>query len=115
MKLNELAQLWESTASGQMTESEYHLKLPVEDAAKLEALCELYPKRTKEQLLTDLLSAALEDVEKSLPYVPGKTVVATDEMGDPLYEDVGPTPKYLSLSKKHLQRLRSTLKPSTNH
>jgi hypothetical protein len=30
-------------------------------------------------------------------------VVATDEEGDPLYEDVGPTPRFLALSRRHLQ------------
>jgi len=43
--------------------------------------------------------------EASLPYVKGSTVVATDEEGDPLYEDVGPTPRFLALSRRHLQDL----------
>ncbi|MFL3945640.1 hypothetical protein LER59_00005, partial [Pseudomonas aeruginosa] len=33
------------------------------------------------------------------------TVWATDEQGDPLYEDVGPTPRFLSLSRKYLHEL----------
>jgi hypothetical protein len=59
-------------------------------------------------LLTDLISAALNDLESGFPYVGGNTVIAQDEEGDPLYEDVGPTPRYLALTRKHLQRLVST-------
>jgi hypothetical protein len=32
-----------------------------------------------------------------------------DEMGDPLYEDVGPTPRYLRLTREHLRRFKSQL------
>ncbi|WP_420814600.1 type 1 pili tip component [Oceanicoccus sagamiensis] len=102
MKVKELLQLWETTASGQLTREEQSIRLPVEDAAKLQALAEMYPRRSVTEIVTDLLSAALDDVESSMPYVSGKTVVARDEQGDPLFEDVGPTPKYLSLTKKHL-------------
>ena len=102
IKVKELLQLWETTASGQLTREEHSIRLPVEDAAKLQALAEMYPRRSVTDIITDLLSAALDDVESSMPYISGKTVVARDEQGDPLYEDVGPTPKYLSLTKKHL-------------
>ncbi|TQV84101.1 pilin assembly protein [Exilibacterium tricleocarpae] len=107
MKVSELARLWEQTAAGQLTETVYTLRLPVEDAAKLEALSEMYPKRSREHLLTDLLSAALDDLEKSLPYIKGSRVIAEDELGDPMFEDIGPTPRFLTLAKKHLQRLQN--------
>ena len=102
MKVPALLRLWESTANGQLTQQEYNVRLPVEDAAKLQALAEMYPRRSLPDIITDLLSAALDDVESSLPYVRGNNIVARDEEGDPLYEDVGPTPRYLSLTKKHL-------------
>jgi hypothetical protein len=41
-------------------------------------------------------------------------VVATDEQGDPLYEDIGPTPRFLALSRKYLQQL-SAQGDSTKH
>jgi hypothetical protein len=31
--------------------------------------------------------------------------VATDEEGDPLYEDIGPTPRFLALSRRYLHDL----------
>ncbi len=102
MKVRDLLSLWEKTASGALTADEYKVRLPVEDAAKLKALAELYPRRHIEELITDLLSASLDELESVMPYIRGSKVVATDELGDPMYEDVGPTPKYLSLTEKHL-------------
>ncbi|MNE91771.1 hypothetical protein D3C80_1894210 [compost metagenome] len=68
----------------------------------------MYPKRTAEELLGELVAAALEELEASFPYVQGRQVIATDEEGDPLFEDIGPTPRFLSLSRRHLHELSST-------
>lgn len=101
MKIKALAEYWEKQAKGTLTTEEYSFRLPVEDAAKIAALAEMYPKRTKSEIIGELLSAALDELETSFPYKAGSKVVETDEMGDPLYEDVGPTPRYLDLSKKY--------------
>ena len=105
MKIRELAQQWEETAKGRLTKTEYAIHLDVEAAARLAAIREMYPKRSTEELLGELIGAALEELEASLPYVKGSQVVATDEQGDPLYEDIGPTPRFLALSRKYLQSL----------
>ena len=105
MKIRELAQHWEENAKGRLTETKYAIHLDVEAAARLAAIAEMYPKRHSEELLGELIGAALEELEASLPYVQGSQVVAQDEQGDPLYEDIGPTPRFLALSRRHLQRL----------
>jgi hypothetical protein len=102
MTIHPLFEFWEKSFAGELTEEEYRLRLPVEDVAKIEALAEMYPKRSKECIITDLISAALEELVVSLPYVQGNHVVGRDEEGDPLYEDVGPTPRYLELTRKHM-------------
>ena len=105
MKIRELARHWEQNAKGRLTRNTYQIHLDLESAARLAALCEMYPKRNAEELLGELIGAALEELEASLPYVKGNKVVATDEQGDPLYEDIGLTPRFLALSRRHLQRL----------
>ncbi len=114
MKIQELLQLWETNASGQLTQEEYNIRLPLEDAARLHALAELYPRHSLPEILTDLLSAALNEVEASLPYIRGDKVVAQDEEGDPLYEDIGPTPKYLTLTKKFIHDMEQQSQTTTN-
>ena len=105
MKISELVSEWESSATGHMSSRHYSIPLDVESAARLAALAEMYPKRSTEELLGELVGAALEAIETSLPYVRGNQVIATDEQGDPIYEDVGPTPRFLALSRKHLQAM----------
>lgn len=105
MKIRELAQHWEENAKGRLTETEYAIHLDVEAAARLAAIAEMYPKRNTEELLGELIGAALEELEASFPYIKGQQVIATDEEGDPLYEDVGPTPRFLTLSRRYLHDL----------
>jgi hypothetical protein len=105
MKISELVSEWERSATGRMSTTQYSIPLDVESAARLAALTEMYPKRSTEELLGELVGAALEAIETSLPYVRGSRVIATDEQGDPVYEDIGPTPRFLELSRKHLQAM----------
>lgn len=114
MKIRELAQYWEQNAKGRLSPTGHTLHLDVEAAARLAALAEMYPKRTPEELLGELLGAALEELEASFPYIQGRQVIATDEEGDPLYEDIGPTPRFLALSRRHLHAL-SHAKDSSSH
>ncbi|GGL93175.1 hypothetical protein GCM10009425_00300 [Pseudomonas asuensis] len=111
MKISELVQEWEQNATGRMAHTQYNLVLDLESAARLHALHEMYPKRSVEELLAELVGAALEELEANFPYVKGQKVIATDELGDPLYEDAGPTPRFLELSKKHLNALSKTDSP----
>ena len=110
MRFKELLDDWRQTASGTRTASEYTVRLPVDDAARLHALAELFPGRTTEQLITDLLGAALHELAASMPYVPGKKVISTDEQGDPLYEDAGLTPRFEELTRKFKKKLEGELK-----
>lgn len=105
MKIRELARHWEQNAKGRLTKTAYSIHLDVEAAARLAALQEMYPKHHAEELLGELIGAALEELETSFPYVRGTKVIATDEEGDPMYEDEGPTPRYLALSRRHLKEM----------
>ncbi|MEJ1966191.1 MAG: type 1 pili tip component [Gammaproteobacteria bacterium] len=110
MRFKELLDSWRQNASGARTASEYVVRLPVDDAARLHALGELFPGRTTEQLITDLLGAALHEVAAAMPYVPGKKVISTDEQGDPVYEDSGQTPRFTELTRQYKKKLESELK-----
>lgn len=105
MNVVELIKIWDREASGKLTDEEYPVRLTLEDAAKIEALAEMFPRRSREQLISELLSVALDEIVSRFPYVQGKYVITRDEEGDPIFEDVGYTPRYLSLVKKHVERL----------
>jgi hypothetical protein len=110
VKWTELIESWRHGASGARTVSEYAVHLPVDDAARLHALTEMFPGRTPEQIITDLLGVALQEVAAALPYVPGSKVIATDDQGDPIYEDAGPTPRFMELTRRNQKKLKTELK-----
>ena len=105
MKVVELIEMWDREAAGDLTREQYAVRLPLEDAARLEALAEMFPRRTREQLITELLSVALDQVVSGFPNVDGDRVISRDEEGDPVCEDVGHTPRYLRLVRKYMERL----------
>ena len=105
MKVVELIEMWEREAAGDLTREQYAVRLPLEDAARLEALAEMFQRRTREQLITELLSVAHDQVVSAIPYVEGDRVISRDEEGDPVFEDVGHTPRYLRLVRKYMERL----------
>lgn len=101
MNITDLMKAWESSASGHLTKKEYRIRLPLSDAAKIAALVEMYPRRNETEIISELLTAALNELERAMPYVQGDKVIARDDQGDPIYEDVGPTPRFLALSRKY--------------
>jgi len=106
-KLQSLLQEWQDHASRSQDEKEFLVKLSRQDAARISALSDLYPKLSSDDVIRELLHIALDEVEASFPYVKGTKVVATDEEGDPIYEDSGLTPKYLQLTREHIKQLKN--------
>ena len=111
MSFKELLESWRERAAAPRARQAYAVRLPVDDAARLAALAEMFPGRGPEQLITELLGMALKEVAAVMPYVAGKRVISTDEQGDPVYEDVGPTPRFMQLAREHRRRLETASPP----
>jgi len=104
--MKELLDRWQSDAAGRVTSHSYPVHLEIVDAARIHALAELFPGRSREQIITDLLSAALDELAAAMPYIAGSKVIRNDEQGDPVYEDVGLMPRFISLTRKHQKALK---------
>jgi len=109
MSFKDLLANWRETAAQPRTATEYAVHLPLDDAARLAALAEMFPGRTPEQIITDLLATALQEIETSMPYVAGKKVISSDEQGDPIFEDIGLTPRFMELTRKNRKKLETEL------
>lgn len=97
MSFKALLERWQQTPAINTTESRYAIRLDVDDAARVEALATLYPGIDAETVIADLLHAALDATEAAIPYEAGDRVIAEDEFGDPVFEDIGLTPRYVEL------------------
>lgn len=107
VKFKALLDSWKQKAGPARTQNSYAVKLPVADAARLQALAEMFPGRALEDIITDLLHVSLDEIAEAMPYVRGPKVISQDDHGDPVYEDVGPTPRFMELARKHKKALQA--------
>ena len=107
MRLRQLVNHWDQHARGRLASGRMTARLSDRDEEALEALARQYPLKSREDLLRDLMCAALTELETCFPYREGTRVVARDEDGFEIYEDAGMTPRFLDLSKKYMKELKS--------
>jgi hypothetical protein len=101
MKFKALLDRWKRRTQPLLTARDYPVRLTLDDAARLHALAELFPGMRLDDIITDLLHTALDEVAASMPYEPGPKVISRDDHGDPVYEDVGLTPQFIELARRH--------------
>ncbi|MEL7310753.1 MAG: type 1 pili tip component [Pseudomonadota bacterium] len=100
MAFQDLLQRWQNTPAVNQSEQRYAIRLDVDDAARVEALAELFPGLNQESIIADLLHAALDAAEAAMPYEPSEEIIGRDDHGDPLFADGGLTPRYVELVRK---------------
>lgn len=67
MKVTDLPKHWEKKKEPVERTHDYNLRLPLEDAARVAALAELYPDRSESDILNDMVAAALDDLVRQSP------------------------------------------------
>lgn len=101
MKPRDLHKLWSAPDSARLTPQPLALRLPLHVAARLQALCDLYPHKSQTEIVADLLAAALAEVEQGFPPIKGVLVGQDEATGRMRYEDVGPVAKYRRLANDY--------------
>jgi hypothetical protein len=107
VKFKPLLDRWRKDAAPARTAKEYAVRLPLDDAARLHALTELFPGRTLEEIITDLLSTGLDEIAAAMPYQAGPKIISRDDHGDPVYEDIGLTPRFVELTRQFKKSLEA--------
>ena len=131
MKPEDLVKVWDAPDHSHLTRKQISIRLPILAAAKIEALCEMFPSTTKRQIITDLIATALDQAVEGLPSKKGKFLGpdlsgrelqydedvsnyvdkdAHDNNVSGIYEDIGPKGQFLRLTKKYLRKLEKEAK-----
>jgi hypothetical protein len=110
VKFKPLLDHWKRPAGPLLTAEEYRVRLPLDDASRLHALAALFPGRKLEEIITDLLHVALDEIAESMPYEPGPRIISRDDHGDPVYEDAGLTPRFVELTRQFRKSLAAAAK-----
>jgi hypothetical protein len=109
MKAKDLHVVWSAPDNTRLTTKQFSFRLPVHVAAKLAALGEIYPAKSRTQLVADLLSASLQDLEGSFPSIKGRFFTNDPDTGAEVFEDVGLHARYASLANKFFEDLEREL------
>lgn len=101
MKASDLVTVWSAPDNSRLTAKQYSFRLPVHVAAKLAALEDLYPTRSRTQLVGDLLAAAIAEVEKNLPTQAGEPWGTDPDTGKELFAATGPGMRFRELANQY--------------
>jgi len=121
MNTQHLHGMWSSPDNSRLVSKQFSFRLPVHIAAKLAALADLYPQKNRTQVVADLLTAALNDLEINLPQSLGNPISKEDEKlermiaeninerYEPFYELSGTRAQFRNLANKHYKELENEL------
>ena len=101
--------VWFAPDNSRLTAKQYAFHLPAHVAAKIAALEDIYPRRSRTPLVGDLSAAAIADVEQKLPTNPGASCGRTPGADKELFLATGPGLTYRELAEKHYEEIERDL------
>ncbi len=72
MKASDLKAIWEAPDNSRLMKKQTSVRLATHIGAKIEAICHLFPAKSKSQLINDLLAASLTEFDNGFEFEPGK-------------------------------------------
>ncbi|MES2491111.1 MAG: hypothetical protein V4607_15095 [Pseudomonadota bacterium] len=109
-KASTLSSVWARPDNTVLMPKQLSVRLPALVAAKIAAICEMYPSVKRHEVINDLLATALEDFELGLDWegVPGTEIRTQDGVFD--YEQMeGPREDFRWLVVKHTKLIEKEL------
>lgn len=103
MEPRDLVKVWDAPDNSRLTPKQLSIRLPLLVSARISALCDIYPRKTKTEIIGDLLSTALDQLEGTLPSACGQAAGERD--GETIYEDIGLRGRFNVLTEKYLREL----------
>lgn len=106
MEPQDLILRWHDEPKHPLTPKQLSIRLPIDVAAKISALCEIYPTRTKTEIIADLVSTSVDQLVRALPSEKGDLLESESIPGQiRVYQDIGPKGRFLEGTARHLRQL----------
>lgn len=102
MKTDHLHEIWGGPDNSRLISKQFSFRLPVHVAAKLAALGDIYPNKNRTQIVADLLTAALDDLEQNLPVYKGQATQGPDD-GRRYFDIEGPRSRFRDLTDRYFK------------
>lgn len=121
MKTAHLHDIWSSPDNSRLISKQFSFRFPVHIAAKIAALSDMYPQKNRTQIVADLLTAALDNLEINLPIVKGRGPTKEEEYYgrehaemegyeyEPSFEMTGRRAQFRTLANKYYRELEREL------
>lgn len=121
MKASNLHDAWASPDNTRLTPKQFSFRLPIHVAAKIAALCDMYPQKSRTQIIADLLTSALDELEQNLPEAIGFGLSPEEEHDErmvaqhlghdyaPIFLLGGPRGEFRRLANQHFKALEQEL------
>ena len=113
MKPKDLANVWDAPDHSKLTPKQFSLRLPIQVSAKISALCKMFPRKTKTEIIGDLLSTALDQFAEGLDGFNGKHLGTHPDTKEDFYEDIGECARFHQLTEKYLKELEAEIEAKT--
>jgi hypothetical protein len=113
MKPKDLANVWDAPDHSKLTPKQFSLRLPIQVSAKISALCEMFPRKTKTEIIGDLLATALDQFAEGLEGFNEKYLGTHPDTKEKHYEDSGQCAYFYQLTNKYLKELESEIEGKT--
>lgn len=101
----DLPKVWDAPDYSKLTPKQISIRLSIKVAAKIAALNDLYPQKTKTEIINDLLGSALDKLAEGLPGAGGGRVHGTTPDGEVIAEDIGISARFYELTNKYLKEI----------
>jgi len=106
MEPQDLVHRWHEEPKYPLTPKQISIRLPIDVAAKIAALCEIYPGRTKTEIIADLVASSVDQLVRALPSEKGELLEQESIPGRiKVFQDVGPKGRFLEGTARHLRQL----------
>lgn len=111
MESKDLLKFWATRDNSKLSAKQLSIRLPTHIAARISALCEIYPSKNRTQVISDLLSTALDNLEDGMSYDESAEPSFVHPEVGPIYEVYGLGTKghYLNTTNKYLTELELEL------
>ena len=115
MRPEDLVKVWDAPDHSRLASKQISIRLPMVAMAKINALMEMFPSKSKTQIISDLIATALDQLESGMSSKKGKCLGPDPEYeGEPseydgpvplIHEDIGQRGSFIKLYKKNLRAL----------
>lgn len=72
MKASKLSAVWDAPDNSRLMKKQTSVRLATHIEARLSAICEMFPAKSKSQIINDLLASALDEFADGFEFEPGR-------------------------------------------